>query len=227
MSKKIKHLAAGLDISMECPTATNKRGRSVIRGWREKQYVVMETPIFSFPFPMNTYIKANWVVRYVHEGEVIGFTTKGLDLVNSHDFFILKYPGKVEAHLLRKQMRMNVSMPVLIHTSLDKDESLHYKGMSLDISAGGLRIRMKEEVGKSDSYFLSFYLPTGESFKNVECEMIKSSHETSDVEIGMKFLNLEKKYKKAIDLCLCHFFGESSSNENLLPGEKKNNKLSG
>ena len=41
------------------------------------------------------------------------------------------------------------------------------------ISLGGMRLKVPDELETSRPYFLSFYLPTGESFKDVECRALK------------------------------------------------------
>lgn len=216
------NLKAGLEISMECPSATHKKAKSVLRGWRPGEYLIVDIPQFDFAFPVSTYLKANWVVRFIHKGKVVGFKVKGTDSIPSTNLFVLEFPKGVEAHSLRKQSRAKVNMPVLVHTHKDRELSAYYKGVSLDISVGGIRLRFQEEIKKSGSYYLSFYLPTGEAFKNVECKAMKTSSGEHGHEVGMAFVGLDEKHKKAIESCLIRFLDDAAGKEKgVLPGEAK------
>lgn len=222
MATEKYNLKIGLEVSMECPSATQKKAKSFIRGWRTGEYLIVDIPQFDFPFPVSTYLKAHWVVRFIHKGKVVGFKVKGTDSIPSSNLLALEFPKGMEAHSLRKQLRAVVNMPVLVHTHKDRELSAYYKGVSLDISAGGIRVRFQEEIKKSDSYYLSFYLPTGEAFKNVECRARKTGMGEHGYEVGMGFVDLSDRHKRAIDSCLVHFLDENlKKEEGLLPGESK------
>lgn len=220
MEENKYNLKIGLEISMECPSATHKKAKSVLRGWRPGEYLIVDMPQFDFAFPVSTYLKSHWVVRFIHKGKVVGFKAKGTDSIPSGSLFVLEFPKGVEAHSMRKQSRAKVTMPVLVHTHKDRELSAYYKGVSLDISAGGIRLRFQEEIKKSGSYYLSFYLPTGEAFKNVECRAIKTSSGERGYEMGMEFVELNERHKKAIESCLIHFLDDAAEKEKgALPGE--------
>lgn len=219
MEKNIHLLEAGMEISMECPLATTKRGKSVLRGWKENEFIIVDLPKFSFPFPAANYVKTSWLVRYINHGMVVGFKVKGLDSLPSREIFLLEFPGKVEMHSLRKKLRAKVNMPVLVRAGTAAGQGKFYKGMSMDISSGGIRLRLQEELLPSQSYFLTFHLPTGEIFKDLEGVATQTERRDKDFEVGIKFIGPNEKYEKSIESCLIQFLEEIDVKENFLPGE--------
>lgn len=217
MGKRNIVLNNKLDVFVECPSATKDRGTSVIRGWRENDYILMDIPKFKHPFPLNTYHQATWLIRYVHEGEVIGFRVKGRESISSCNIFALDYPNKIETLVLRKQLRAALNMPVRFHTSSDPETSLKYKGMSTDISLGGIKIKLSEKVKKSDSYFITLYLPMGGTVNYMQCEILKSVYGQRSCELGLKFINVSKEHEKAINSCIQQFSDVLDTEEDLFP----------
>ena len=214
-------LSSGLEVSVECPTATGEKGMSVIRGWRKNKYLLMDVPKFKHAFPVNNYNQATWLIRYVHEGEVVGFRVKGKTSIPDCDLFALEYPEKIETHLLRKQSRAFLNMPVRLHTSQDPETSYNYKGMTVDISVGGVRIKLPESIKKSNSYFVSIYLPIGGTLNYIACKIIKSSFGKRGCELGMSFINISEKHKKAINDCLHQFCNDLDPGDDLFLEESK------
>lgn len=219
MEKIINFLKTDIEISMECPLATTKRGKSALRGWKESEFILADLPKFNFPFPVANYIKTSWLVRYIHRGMVIGFKVKGLDSLPSREIFLLEFPGKVEMHSLRKKLRAMVNMPVLVRSGAPAEQGKFYKGMSMDISSGGIRLRLQEELRPSQSYFLTFHLPTGEIFKDVEGVAAQTERRDKHFEVGIKFIGANEKYEKAMESCLIQFLKDADMKENFLPGE--------
>lgn len=195
---------------MECPVATEKRGKSFIRGWQENNYLLLDIPKFGYAFPVSTYVNANWVVRFVRKGKVVGFKARGKDVIAPYELFVLHYPEKLEARSLRRLTRAQINIPVLIHTDPDRKKSEHFKGMSLDISAEGIGIKLTKEIKKMDVYFLSFYLPSGETFRDVESKAVKTIMKNNCYEIGMQFIDLQEKHKRTIENCLKQYLGADS-----------------
>lgn len=191
------HLKVGMEVYMECPVATRKKGRSVIRGW-SSDYILIDSPKFNLPFPIATYSKAKWIVRYIRHGKIIGYTAKGLNFIPFLNLFALEYPREIEEHSLRGQTRARINIPVLVQANRNSEFGLRYNGVSVDISMGGIRIKMEEEMEFSDAYFITFHLPTGEIFKDVECLLTKTFIRGIDYQYGMKFVRLLEEQKKAI-----------------------------
>ena len=195
-----------MEASMECPSASGKKAKSVVRGWRENEYVLMDIPKFNFPFPVNAYLKAVWVIRFIRQGKVVGFKANGLESFSTYDLFLLEYPKNIEVHSLRKQLRANLSLPVLLFSSSEEGVKLPSRGMSMDISLGGMRLKVPDELDTSRPYFLSFYLPTGESFKDVECQALKMEGAAQGWVARMRFSALSEQQKRALEACLLQFF---------------------
>tara|TARA_B100000959_G_C14954165_1_gene612991 strand:+ start:828 stop:1493 length:666 start_codon:yes stop_codon:yes gene_type:complete len=221
MSRKNPIISTDLEVSVGCPTATADKGMSVIRGWRRDNYLLMDIPKFKRAFPVKSYVKDIWVVRYIFQGKVIGFSAKGKTEIPPCDLFALKYPDNVETHLLRNQSRAYLNMPIRLHTSRDPDKGDNYKGMTTDISAGGVRIKLPERIKSSDSYFLTIHLPTGKTLEYILCKIIKSSYDSRGCEFGLEFVNLKEGFKYEINLCLKQFYDGLDTDGNLLPGELK------
>ena len=221
MQNTHKHLKTDVEISMVCPAASDKKAKSIIRGWRSGECILVDIPKFNFSFPFSRYLKAGWVVRYVCQGDVIGFKTKGIDSLPSCDLFVLEFPDKLETHSLRQCKRAEVHMPVLVHTDRERRMGKYYKGMSLDISSGGIRLKTKEDLKTTRPYYLTFHLPSGEVFQEVECMVTQTNYIDRQYEVGLKFQNLPEKYKSSIDSCLVHFLDESGMGEESLFGAQE------
>lgn len=206
---------------MECAVASQIKAKSIIRGRRAGEFILLDVPTFKIPFPINTYVKAKWVIRYIHDGKVIGFKAQGKEVLSNLTLFALEYPGDLEIHSLRKQFRVSMHIPVLVHTNLDRSVSKYYRGMSIDMSSGGISIKSKEELKPVGSYFLTFYLPTGQVFTDMECQVVKTEYNSKDYKIALKFVNLPEKNQRALENCIVRFVEDPDLEESFLPGEKK------
>lgn len=206
-------LKIGMEASMECPSASGKKAKSMVRGWRENEYILMDIPKFSFPFPVNTYLKEVWVVRFIRQGKVVGFKVNGLESFPAYDLFLLEFPKDIEVHSLRKQLRANLSLPVLLSSNSEEGIKLPSRGMSMDISLGGMRLKVPDELDASRPYFISFYLPTGESFKDVECQALKMEGAAQGWVARMRFSALSDQQKRALEACLLQFFDKEEDGE--------------
>lgn len=106
--------------------------RSVVVGFERGQYLIVRTPATVTLWPYIRKEKQT-TVRYLHDGTVYGFRTTILGVTEEPvRLTFLAYPRTIETINLRKEERV----PCLL-TAGAKIHGLMYKGVVLDISAGG------------------------------------------------------------------------------------------
>lgn len=107
-------------------------------GWVEDEFVVLQAPLTP---GIRSRVTANsqMAVRYLHEGDLIGFRAEYIDfLIRPIPLLLISYPERFEVHSLRDSKRLSCSCMA----SLTVKGGL-YNGLLVDLSRGGCRFRFE------------------------------------------------------------------------------------
>ena len=153
-----KCLTVGLDVFLDAQPGENNAPRypGRIRGWDEGQYIL---------FGLNRGARlpvvrrnAECVVRFMHEGEVWGFTAAVGDAITQTEFPLIQlhWPSKVARIQVRKHERAPIHIPCTLHVG-EESEDCYIN----DISSGGCSLVATRNLAVSDTMHLSFRMPDG------------------------------------------------------------------
>lgn len=153
-----KCLAVGLDVFLDAQPGQNNAPRypGRIRGWDVGQYIL---------FGLNRGARlpvvrrgAECVVRFMHDGEVWGFTAAVGEAIAQSDFPLIQllWPTNVARIQVRKHERAPIHIPCTLHVGEDSED-----GSINDISSGGCNLLASRDLAVSDTMHLSFRMPDG------------------------------------------------------------------
>jgi len=174
------------------------RFKSVLVGIDPGQYMIIRQPLVknaqTFFAPGKTVI-----VRFLHRGSVYGFQTEIISEVKvPAALLFIQYPVKIEDHNLRNHKRIDCYLPS--HLRVGK---MALNSLIIDLSKGGCQvaIEISEMEGISNpmdvdqQVNLSFCLPGLAGEINLEGVVKKILNDKNQVRIGMKFNEIDAKYK--------------------------------
>lgn len=154
-----EHLEVGLDVYLDLQPGVQNSPRypGRIRGWESNKYILLAlNPGSGAPIVRRG---KQCVVRFMHEGEVWGFTalfgepTTHTDLTLIH----LYWPQQVARLQVRKHERVAIEIPCTVH--LDDDNTAD--ATIGDISGGGCSIITSSDLEVGKGVHLSFRMPGG------------------------------------------------------------------
>jgi hypothetical protein len=139
-------------------------------------------------------------VRYIHEGNALGFATKVAQAqVRPYRIFFLEYPEFVEVLNLRGERRVDCFIPARLRMGTDHD----YEGMITNLSTGGCKLALDRsgekvpgvEVGSI--LLICFDIP-GQEPQEVEAEAKNVQADGQRLFLGCTFGRLEEKQRQAV-----------------------------
>ena len=153
-----KCLTVGLDVFLDAQPGQNNAPRypGRIRGWEEGQYIL---------FGLNRGARlpvvrrgSECVVRFMHEGEVWGFTAAVGEALTQSEYPLIQlhWPSKVARIQVRKHERAPIHIPCTLHVGEESEDCFIN-----DISSGGCSVVATRNLSVSDTMHLSFRMPDG------------------------------------------------------------------
>lgn len=154
-----KCLSVGMDVFLDPNPGhhNSKRYQAKVRGWETGRYMILGLAAdASVPAVRNG--KA-CVIRFMHEGEVWGFTAIFAEHVASGDYPLVQlyWPTEVARVQVRKHERVVIQTPCVVR--LDGGASI--QATISDLSGGGCSLLLDKEVAVGATLRLSFRMPDG------------------------------------------------------------------
>lgn len=173
-----------------------KRYSTVVRGWYQGSYVLLDKPITEetgAPFGKSR----RCLVRFLSEGKACGFPCT---LLKSGDaaspYLRVSWPRKIESVGIRKHERVEVRVPCSI-TYQDHDE---LEGETVDVSGGGCGIWIQSRIAPDTAIQLSFHLPDGSAVLGAKATVCSARAGGKGYFLGCSFEEDEEARK------ICDFF---------------------
>jgi c-di-GMP-binding flagellar brake protein YcgR len=174
------------------------RFKSILVGIDPGQYIIIRQPIADDAKAIFVLGKTV-VIRFLHRGSVYGFQTEIISVVKvPAALLFIKYPAKIEDHNLRNHKRVDCYLPS--HLQVGK---MKFNSRIIDLSKGGcqvvLEISEMEDISNpmdvDQQVNLSFSLPGLAGEVNLEGVVKKILNDKNQMRIGMKFDEIDAKYK--------------------------------
>ena len=142
------------------------------------------------------------VLRYVHLGEVFGFSSKVLhSITKPSKVTFIAYPAIIERMSLRKNQRVNCYIPASMNY-----KSLQLEGMILNISHSGCNFVLKNIEDQVVRYIqpqefveLQFPVLGMEGVQSFKGTIKNTSQDSKGIGLGIKFEDLDNKIADMID----------------------------
>lgn len=175
----------------------SSRQRAVIRGWEPGGYILVARDARRG----SAYLRRDQpcVVRLFREGEIWGFHTQVLsNQVYANDRQIqVQWPDEIERIRIRNHDR--VSLRAMCRASYP--DGSFVEGDLLDLSAGGCRVLLHEDLVIGTPLYLSFALPAGNEVENrLATVRNRRPAPKAGVIYGFQFADIEDSERHGIDL---------------------------
>lgn len=164
------------------------RFRTVLRGWRKPQHLMMDRPKTNKGTMVSLLEGQNCVIRFLYEGRACAFDSQVLDWdTRRHNAYLrVRWPAAIDYVAFRKYERVRLNVPGFV--VLNNGQPV--PGEVSDVSLGGCGMLLNQAVPAGACVKLSFTLPDGTNVENVDV-IVRNSRETpgSDLSLlGLQFL---------------------------------------
>lgn len=146
-------LAVGLSLQITLSQDdTNAQYGSSILGWKQGSWLICEWP-FHLGKPIPCGPGTRTLLRYIHQGKMIGFYSEVLNTqTEPFPFLLLAFPRAVDEVPLRKHCRMPANEPILLRHVNDglpvppSGTLTHFGGLLTDLSIAGCAILLRRPI---------------------------------------------------------------------------------
>ena len=154
-----KCLEVGLDVFLDPSPGSpeSRRFPARVRGWERNRFIILGIPSGGASPAVRQ--GKECVIRFMHEGEVWGFTAHFAEEILSGGYPLIQlyWPVEVARVQVRKHERVAIQTPCT--ASLDGERTI--EGNIGDLSGGGCSLLLEEELEVGATLRLSFRMPDG------------------------------------------------------------------
>lgn len=183
-----RFLQVGLTSLVDAEPALVKgmRFASIIRGWSEGDYILLETARGESPSRVLRPGEA-CVVRFMAAGQAFAFVSAVRDSGsgNYYRFFRVQWPRRLETVVLRQADRVEMQAPCQI--MLEGGHVL--QGRLIDLSTTGCRLELDGKVEKESPFRLSFQLPDGATIEGLAARARSTAPGDKGFILGCEFIS--------------------------------------
>lgn len=146
-------------------------------------------------------------VRVPMKTHCLEFTTRLVEIkTESGNLYKIRYPETIDRVQLRQDVRIDMLMDVMFSPfPAPGSEPVYRKAVAVNMSAGGMRISIPEEIPEGTPLLVKFYLPVKGYVHNFEIEAVvvrsqpSGSKEQMPVhQLGLNFHKINSKQKDII-----------------------------
>lgn len=150
-------------------TLRGEKYQSVIRGWMEGQYIIVDNPQFQGD-PVYIAPLTGCSLDYTVEGTYVNL--KSLVLVSINQpvrLLIVEFPRQFETFELRKSPRHSTNFPIVFIVDNEPQDEV-YSGSIRDLSISGALICHDRRLSKNQHIYITLELPQG-TMTNLKAEV--------------------------------------------------------
>jgi len=191
--KNTSDVAAFLQVGLvtlfhpEVNRKSSRRYKSVVRGWRDGSYILMDRPKIESGSYLMMRDGQECLVRYTLEGKACGFVGHVLDfeMSRSNASMRVRWPDRVQYTYFRRGERVKCDIPCEVRTS----DGAALDSRIVDLSQGGCAIRLNRELPVNTELHLNATLPDGTEVRALPAGVCNSRKDRGDYVSGLKFLD--------------------------------------
>ena len=188
----------GAELLLRSSSNRSHKTKSKIIGVLEKEFIMIENPIFSISDNITAIVEDNLMVAYLYDGYLFTFTSKfNRELINN--IICIDYPLTFEVEKLRDSPRIKVSLEAAVNIS-----DIKMPGIVKDVSGSGCSLQIPKIISlfKGLGVVLTFTLPNDQLVKDLQCRIssVKYNQIHKKTEIGVTFLGPSEEIARITEL---------------------------
>ncbi len=188
----------GSEILLRSSSNPSHKAKSKIIGVLEKEFVMIQNPVFAISENITAIVEGDFLVAYLHEGYLFTFKSRfNRKLVM--DIICIDYPQTFEVEHVRKEPRVKVNLEAVVNIS-----DMNLSGLVKDISETGCSFEFPKIISlfKGLSLVATFTLPNDQLIKDIRCniENVKYNQIYRKTEIGARYVGPGDEISKICEL---------------------------
>jgi hypothetical protein len=193
----------GAEILLRSPSNPSHKAKSKVIGVLEKDFIIIENPVFAISDHVSAVVEDELLVAYMHEGYLFTFKSRFFKkLINN--IICIDYPEEFQVEQLRKETRVRVNLEAKL-TIGDTTISAYVK----DLSDDGCSFELPKilSIFKGGRFTATFSLPNDEIIRDLQCEItaVKYNQIHKKTSIGTNFSGPAEeisKIRKLVRFCM-------------------------
>ncbi len=172
--------------------------KSKIIGVLEKEFIIIEKPIFTISDNITAVVEDDFMIAYLHDGYLFTFKSRfNRELIKN--IICIDYPEAFEVEQLRDAHRVKVSLQATANIS-----DIKLPAVVKDISETGCSVQIPKIISlfKGLACMLAFTLPNDQTVKDLQCKVssVKYNQIHKKTDIGITFLGPPEEVAKISEL---------------------------
>ncbi len=188
----------GSEILIRSSTSPSHKAKSRIIGVLEREFILIENPVFAISDNIRAIVEGDFLVAYLHDGYLFTFKSRFSNKLIKN-IICIDYPQNFEVEQIRSDPRVKVNLEAKI-TIGDLNES----GTVRNLSENGCSIELPKIISlfKGLGLVAAFTLPNDVPIKDLQCQIInvKCNQIQRRMEIGAKFVAPAEEISKIQEL---------------------------
>jgi c-di-GMP-binding flagellar brake protein YcgR len=175
----------GSEILLRSESQPAHKSKSKVVGVLEKEFIMIEDPVFAISDHVTVIVEDDLLVAYVHDGYLFTFKSRfSKKLIRN--IICIDYPEEFQVEQLRKETRVRVNLQALMVIS-DMNISAYVK----DISDDGCSFEIPKIMSlfNGAAFTATFTLPNDQLIKDLKCTIISVKYNQihRKTAVGAKF----------------------------------------
>jgi hypothetical protein len=199
-------LSIGETVLMQGKLRTNPV-KALLAGWIPNECVMLSPPLSILA--AGQFVKDEFLlVRYLFLGKVFGFETIVRKMILDPSLVIVNWPDQVEVASISKEIRLRAHLEVSVILYNELKQEIPLKGMLIEISKGGCRIKIPW-----NNDFMEYCIPGSllelhmglyrdKKPLNIACVVRNFSKQGGYANMGLQFNESSEEFKKELDYIL-------------------------
>ena len=188
----------GSEVLLRSSSSYSHKAKSKIIGVLEKEFIMIENPIFAISDNITAIVEDDLLVAYLYEGYLFTFKSRfSKKLIKN--IICIDYPERFEVEQVRSDPRVKVSLEAKIYIS-----DIQHPGIVRDISETGCSLELPKIISlfKGLGLIAAFTLPNDQSIKDLQCKVtsVKYDQIHRKMEIGASFVSPAEEISKIQEL---------------------------
>lgn len=193
----------GAQILLRSSSNSAIRAKSKIIGVLDREFIMIERPVFSISDNITAIVEDDLMIAYVHEGYLFTFRSR-FDRELISNIICIEYPNTFKVEQLREAPRIKVNLDAEISISDTK-----LPGMIKDISTTGCSAEIPKIISlfKGLRLVLSFTMPNDQVVNDLQCTIssVKYNQIHKKTDIGVTFSGPPEeivKIRELVNFCM-------------------------
>lgn len=188
----------GSEILLRSPSNLSHRAKSKIIGVLEKEFIMIEDPVFAISDNITAIVEDDFLVAYMYEGYLFTFRSRfNKRLIKN--IICIDYPDNFEVEQVRTESRVKVNLEAILSIS-----DLTLPGLVRDISEFGCLFELPKIISlfKGLRLTATFTLPNDQLIQDLQCTVMRVKYNQihRKTGIGAKFSGPAQEISKIQEL---------------------------